>query len=120
MNNDEIARIDSETANPLAIALAIEQELNDRFGHVTGVLVEGKAGLGSFYEGLCDKRPVDLDRLAAQLGVGQVRMRRKQGVFHPRRLVVLTALAHKYEPPPSLVVQFDNWGVKTTFPMRTV
>lgn len=59
-----------------------------------------------------------IDGLAYELGNGQVPMRRKQGVFKPTKLSVMVALAYRSEPPPALVVQFDNWGNKTTFPAR--
>jgi hypothetical protein len=61
-------------------------------------------------------KPVNLDSLAARLGRGAVPMRRKQGVFRPRKLAVIIALAFRTAPPPALVVRFDNNGIKTTFP----
>jgi hypothetical protein len=57
-----------------------------------------------------------LDKLSAQLGVGQVPMRNKQGVFKPKRMALLVASALRIAPLPMLVVQFNNKGEKTTFP----
>lgn len=57
-----------------------------------------------------------LDALCMQIGQGQVPMRRKQGVFRPKKLAVIIALAFRIPPPPALVVRFDNNGIKTTFP----
>lgn len=63
-----------------------------------------------------------LDLLVMELGRGQVPMRRKQGVFRPRKLVVEVLRAYRIAPPPALIVRFDNNGHKTTFsaPLHTV
>lgn len=58
-----------------------------------------------------------IDALSTSLGVGQVRMRNKQAVFRPNRMVMNICAAFHVNPPPLPVVQFNNWGVKTTFPV---
>lgn len=58
-----------------------------------------------------------LDKLSAQLSAGAVPMRNKQGIFKPSKITVATLMAHRIAPPPALVVQFNNRGEKTTFPM---
>lgn len=79
-------------------------------------LYGGAPGRGKSYA--LGQRIANLNHLSTLLGFGQAKLKQKRGTFRPRVMAVMVALAHKCEPPPGLVVQFDCFGKKTTYPVR--